>query len=312
MYKAAQIYKIANFELTSSEFDELLKPFHFRKMSPAQITSIGWVSPYGAELEDESLVRSTDEKHAITFKMSEKKLSPGILDEQVLIRFQELKKSNGPQKLDKKTKKELRDTIKTEMLPNQKPESKCVNAYIDPSAKYLVIEGTNAKDAEALITMLNRAFEGSDAEITISPIRTVDSVTAIITSWVIDDSIVPQDVELGSKCSLSGQEGQVVKYDKHELSEDKLKAYITDDHMDVAELQILYKEMLSFQLSSDLSIRSIKTLDGSEGKFGADDYDDGWEADFVLMTGIFAELYPCVLGWFGGEIDDDHYASTEE
>jgi DNA recombination-dependent growth factor C len=303
MYKAAQVFKLENFELNSSEFDLLLTPFHFRKMTPAQITSIGWVSPYGAELEDESLVRTVEEKHAITFKMSEKKLPNGILDEQVLIRFQELKKSNGPQKLDKKTKKELRETIKTEMLPNQKPESKCVNAYIDPESSYLVIEGTNAKDAEALITMLNRAFEAGDHEIKISPIRTTDSVTGIITNWVKDHSIIPQEVELGSKCSLSGQEGQVVKYDKHELSEDKLIKYITEDNMDVAELQIEYKEMLSFQLSSDLSIRGIKTLDGSEGKFGADDHDDGWEADFVLMTGIFAELYPCVISWFGGEAD---------
>lgn len=305
MYKSAQIFKIENFEMSSSEFDKLLAPFHFRKMTQAQTTSIGWVSPYGEELEDESLVRTTDDKHSLTFKMSEKKISKSILDEQVLIRFQELKKSaTGPQKLDKKTRKDLSETIKNEMLPNQKPEGKCVNAYIDPAAKYLVIEGTSSKNSDAIIEMLTRAFEGGNFDIKISTFKTIDSVTTVITQWVIDDSIIPNDLELGSKCSLSGPEGQVVKYDKHELSEEKLKKYISDDNMDVAELQIEYKDIVSFQLSSDLSLRGIKTLDGSEGKYGANDYDDGWDADFVLMAGVFSELFPNVISWFGGEQDE--------
>ena len=302
MFMSSQVYKIEDFDLSSSELDELLSQFYFRNMTPAQTTSNGWVSPYGEELSDESLVRTVDDRHVMTFKMAEKKLNKKIVDEQVVLRFQELKKSpTGPQKLDKKLRKELSDSIKTELLPQQKPESKCTNIYIDSKQGYLVVEGTNAKKAEAIITLLKRAFEAADKDFKISSFSTVDSVTTVITNWFKDETIIPSEIELGSKCTLSGQEGQVVKYDKHELSEEKLKAYIIQDAMDVAELQINYDETVSFNLASDLSIRGVKLLEGSETKFGADEYEDSWDASFVIISGIIGDLFPKILDWFGGE-----------
>ncbi|MFK4132134.1 recombination-associated protein RdgC [Pseudomonas luteola] len=302
MYSSAQFFRIDNFQLSSSELDSLLEPFHFREMTPSQETSVGWVSPYGEELDEESLVRTLDGRHSLLFKISEKKIRPAVIEEQVRIRFNELKKSPmGPKRLDKKTKKELAEAIRLELIPKEPPVSRTISAYIDPENKYFVVEGSNSKAAESIITMLKRAFEAGGHSIGINPIRTIDSVTAVITSWVLDDSVVPAIVELGSKCTLSGPEGQVVKYDRHELTEEKLKKYVSEDSMDVAELQISFDELISFKLSGDLSIRGVKTLDGSNSRFNSSDYDDNWEADFVIMAGVFESLIPNIIEWFGGE-----------
>ena len=304
MYKSISFFRINGFDLSTFDFNKILEPFRYREIQPNQETSVGWISPYGDGMEEESLVRSLMNHHAVCFKIAEKKIRKAVVDEQIRIRFNELKKSPmGPQKLDKKTKKDLMEAIHHELLPKEYPVAKRVNAYIDTVHNLLVIEGTSESNSEAVINMLKRAFDAEGLEVEIKNIHTNHNATGVITSWVRDDSVIPDDVELGIKCSLSGQEGQVVKYTRHELSEEKLIRYVTEDGMDVADLDVSYKEEVSFTIAGDMSIRGLKLLDNASKNHGGDDYEDFWEADFIVMINVFSDLIENVITWMGGEAD---------
>lgn len=304
MYKSISFFKIEGFNLSTFDFNEVLEPFRYREIQPSQETSIGWISPYGDDMPDESLVRSVMNNHAICFKVAEKKIRKAVLDELIRQRFNELKKSPmGPQKLDKKTRKDLTENLRNELLPKEHPVAKKINAYIDTENNYLVIEGASANSSEAIVNMLMRGFDAKGIEVSITSIQTNHNVTGIITGWVRDGDVIPEDVELGSKCSLSGVEGQVIKYNRHELSEEKLNRYITEDGMDVADLEVQYLDEVGFTLSGDLSIRGVKLLDGATEKFGGDDYEDFWESDFVVMVGVYGALIGNVISWMGGQLE---------
>lgn len=312
MYKSFLFFKVIDFDSSSSELDQMLENFRYRPIKASEETSVGWVSPYGDEAEEDSLVRSVMNHHALTFKVCEKKIRSAVLKEQVRLRFLELKKSPmGPQKLDKKVKKELEITIKAEMLPVEKPVVKKINAYFDTDRNYLIIEGASTKTAESIIQMLMRAFEAAEVETKILSIAVNNSVTGTITSWVVDATVVPDDIILGSKCSLSGPEGQLVKYNRHELSEEKLKRYISEDEMDVAELEVEYDEKVSFTLSGDLSARGIKALEGLEENNDVDN-EDGWEADFILQVDTFGTLIGSIIDWMGGESEGGEFSMESE
>lgn len=305
MYKSFLFYKIENFDASSAELDQMLDTFRFRPIKASEETSNGWISPYGDGMEDDSLVRSVMNHHSLTFKMCEKKIRPAVLREEVRLRFLQNKKSPmAPQKLDKKVKKDLETAIKAEMLPIEKPVVKEIRTYINTDKNIVVIEGSSEKTAEIIVQMLMRAFEGAGADTKILPIRVNNSVTGTITPWVIDSTAIPGGVILGTKCSLSGPEGQVVKYNRHELTESKLKSYITEDNMDVAELEIEYDDKVTFTLSGDLAIRGIKAMDGLEEESEAELSEDGWEADFMLQVETFGEIIEEVIVWMGGEVDE--------
>lgn len=305
MYKSISFFRIKGFDKNSFELNEMLEPFRYREIQPSQETSVGWISPYGDGMEEESLVRSVLNHHAICFKVAEKKIRKAVIDEQIRIRFNELKKSPmGPQKLDKKTKKDLTESIRHELLPKEFPIAKKINAYIDTDKDLLVIEGASANNSEAVINMLKRAFEASGMDVQIKNIQTNHNATGIITEWVTDSSVIPDDIELGNKCSLSGVEGQVVKYNRHELSEEKLIKYVSEDGMDVADLEARYLDEVAFTLSGDMSIRSIKLLDGAESKYGDTENEDYWEADFIIMVNVFGNLIENTINWMGGEAEE--------
>lgn len=301
MYKSISFFTVEGFNLSTFDFNDVLEPFRYREIQPSQETSVGWFSPYGDDMAEDSLVRSVMNNHAICFKVTEKKIRKAVIDEQIRVRFNELKKSPmGPQKLDKHTRKDLTESIKNELLPKEYPVSKKINAYIDTENNYLVIEGASANSSEAIINMLKRGFDAKGLEVEFNNVQTNHNPTGVITNWVKDGDVVPDDVSLGSKCSLSGLEGQVIKYNRHELSEEKLIQYIANDGMDVADLEAQYKDEVAFTLSGDMSIRGIKLLDGTDKMFDDADQEDQWDADFIVMVNVYGQLIGNVIEWMGG------------
>jgi recombination associated protein RdgC len=122
-------------------------------------------------------------------------------------------------------------------------------------------------------------------------------------AWLMDGD-TPEGFQIERECELKSSDEQksVVRYARHALDIDEVRAHLTSGKMPT-RLALSWKERVAFTLTETLTLKKISFLDlAFEGRPEVSG-DESFDADLALATGELGTLIPALIEGLGGEHD---------
>lgn len=306
IFNNVNAYSIKGFNLTSEEISSLLAERMFVPCGSYDEKSSGWTSPFGGD--SPVLVHSPNKCHLICLKTEEKKIQASIIKEKVEERIIEMIKNNPEMegvKIKRALKNQIKDEIIKELLPNVIPRSSKIYAYIDEAMQTLIINSSSRSKAETFVMFLQGTLHLNDIQV--RPIQTVNSPDEVMTAW-LKNSATPENVSLGRKCHLTGTEdGSIIRYARHEMHDKQIIKY-TEEGKIVCEMELQWKDNITFVMMDDFMIKSVSFSD--EIKSLADEQEiqtpeEDLDVKFSIFTAQMKDFVPGIIDIFGGKLEEE-------
>lgn len=282
--------------LASSLAQHPLKP-----VGPLEMTSHGWVSPYGRC--SEVLVQSLGSCSGIAAGSQEKILPPAVVDELLAKKLDEFEEQTG-HRLGGKARKLLKGTILQELLPKAFVKPGRTDAYIDFDRNLIAIDTSSRKVAEDVVSLVRQASGSFPA----LPLHPEVSPRAVLTGWLAGGGL-PEKFVVGDECELraADSDGAVVKIQRSDLASDEVTKHL-EAGMQCTRLALVYGDAVSFVIDESLVLRKVKFLDAAMDTLEGDDRDSleaELDARFALQTGLLGRLFDALAGIFKLGAEDD-------
>ena len=231
------------------------------------------------------------------FGKEEKNLPASVVREELETKVAEIELVEG-RKVGRKEKSDIKEELIFTLRPKAFAKRFDIWLYIDKKAELLVLNTTNAVMTEQafkhLQTML-RSFA-------MAPLHAQSSPAGIMTDWLMKNDL-PASLETGDNCVVKDTASASTKatFNSFELLSDDVTRHL-EQGMQVKSLALRYRDKLSFVLSDDLTLKSIK-WDDTLKEAAFNDSDGGalsdMDANFALMSLTVRELFTEHLAkWF--------------
>ncbi|WP_367352557.1 recombination-associated protein RdgC [Achromobacter animicus] len=271
-----------------------LKRHAFQSGNNLEMQSIGWIAPR----EGGELAHPVAGRFLLTMR-AEKKLLPGTVINQVAkARAQEIEEQQG-YKPGRKQMKEIKERAMDELLPRAFSIYRDTRVWIDPVGRWLVIDTASSAKADEVIGLLAKTVDPMPLE----NLYVAQSPASAMTGWLAEDEApsnftIDQDTELRS----SGTSGAAVRYLKHSIDAEDARRHIQSGKQ-CTRLAMTWADRISFVLTESLDIRRVSPLDVlKEGTDYAQNDDEKFDSDMVLMTGELAKMLAELVEALGGEM----------
>ncbi len=294
-FKNLQAYRLPqNWEMTADRLAEYLAAQAFTPASSNELLRQGWKSPRGA---GEPLVHAVNGQFLLTLA-SEKKILPAKVVNQVAkTRAAELEEVQGFPP-GKKAMKELRERVADELLPRALSAQSETYVWIDPKNGWLVVDAGSASKADDVIKFLLKAVDKMPLE----SLRVQRSPAAMMTEWLNSDE-APAGFTIDQDATLraTGESKAQIGYKRHSLDPEDMRRHIAAGKQ-CARLAVTWNSRISFVLTEQLAIKSVKPLDViKENDAITYDQNERFDNDFALMTGEYAKMLSNLVEALGGE-----------
>ena len=270
-----------------SRLDELLPEAALKPVGPLELSSRGFISPFGRG-EDLLSHRIGD---AIWLAVGgEDKILPGsVVNDLLAQKVAELEEREG-RKLGGRARKRLKDDLLHELLPRAFVKSSRTDALLDLEHGFLAVDSSSRKSAEAVASEIRRALGSFPA---IPPNAEV-APRSILTGWIAGEPM-PDGLTLGEECELKDamDGGAVVKAQHQELLSDEIAKHL-EAGKQVTRLALNLDDHLSFVLGEDRVVRKLKFLEGAVDQLESTERDDlraELDARFALLAGEARRLF---------------------
>ena len=273
--------------LDFSQLDELLPEAALKPVGPLELSSSGFISPFGRG-EDVLSHRIGD---AIWLSVgSENKILPGsVVNDLLAQKVAEIEDKEG-RKLGGKARKRLKDDLLHELLPRAFVKSSRTDALLDLEHGFLAVDTSSRKSGEAVASEIRRAMGSFPA---IPPNAEV-APRSVLTGWIAGEPL-PEGLSLGEECELKDamDGGAVVKAQNQELLSDEIAKHL-EAGKQVTKLALVLDDHVSFVLGEDLVVRKLKFLEGAVDQLESTERDDlraELDARFALLSGEVRRLF---------------------
>ena len=297
VFKNVIVYRIeATWSQSLDQVEQGLGTQRFVPCSPSQEKSAGWVEPRGQE--HGPLAESIGGQWLLEFMIETKALPASVVRRKVDERAAQIEATTG-RKPGKKEKKELKEDVTHELLPLAFTRHARVAVWIDPAARRLVVNSSNAARADEVVTNLVKALDG----FAVSLINTQVEPAAAMSEWLSSQE-PPAGFTIDRECELkaSDESKAVVRYAKHPLDIDEVRQHIADGKRPT-RLAMTWDDRVSFELTEGLQIRKIVFLEGTlDDAPASSGKEDNFDADAAIATGELGQLVPELLEALGGEM----------
>ena len=270
-----------------SRLDELLPEAALKPVGPLELSSRGFISPFGRG-EDLLSHRIGD---AIWLAVGgEDKILPGsVVNDLLAQKVAELEEREG-RKLGGRARKRLKDDLLHELLPRAFVKSSRTDALLDLEHGFLAVDSSSRKSAEAVASEIRRALGSFPA---IPPNAEV-APRSILTGWIAGEPM-PDGLTLGEECELKDamDGGAVVKAQNQDLLSDEIAKHL-EAGKQVTKLALNLDDHLSFVLGEDLVVRKLKFLEGAVDQLESTEREDlhaELDARFALLAGEVRRLF---------------------
>jgi recombination associated protein RdgC len=270
-----------------SQLDALLPEAALKPVGPLELSSAGFVSPFGRG--EEALSHRIGD--AIWLSVgSENKILPGsVVNDLLAQKVAEIEDKEG-RKLGGKARKRLKDDLLHELLPRAFVKSSRTDALLDLEHGFLAVDSSSRKSAEAVASEIRRALGSFPA---IPPNAEV-APRSILTGWIGGEPL-PDGLALGEECELKDamDGGAVVKAQNQELISDEIAKHL-EAGKQVTKLGLNLDDHLSFVLGEDLVVRKLKFLEGAVDQLESTEREDlraELDARFALLAGEVRRLF---------------------
>ncbi|MGJ7493306.1 recombination-associated protein RdgC [Variovorax sp. ZT4R33] len=294
VFKNVIVYRIeAGWSQSLTDAEAGLDKFRFVPCSPSQEKSTGWSEPRGQD--HGPLVESVGGQWVLEFMIEAKTLPGSVVRRKVDERCAQIETTTG-RKPGKKEKKELKEEITHELLPMAFTRHARVAVWIDPQARRLVVNASNAARADEVVTSLVKSLDG----FAVTQINTQIEPATAMSGWLSSQE-PPAGFTIDRECELKATDESkaVVRYAKHPLDIEEVKQHIAAGKRPT-RLAMTWEDRVSFELSEAMQLRKIVFLEGTDGAQDGKK-EDNFDADVAIATGELGDLVPALLEALGGE-----------
>jgi recombination associated protein RdgC len=286
-FKNLQVYQFdKDYAIDEATITEALETATFKPCAKILPMSIGWVPPIGVS-KDGALLHQANGLMLVCLQIEEKILPSTVIRDKVNDRVIELEEEQQ-RKLSSKEKLNLKDDVYSTLLPQAFSKKSKTYAFINIKSRQLFIDCASKTRAETFITFMRKTL-GS------LPVSLLEmaSPSLKMSEWLKSKN-VPESFHIGEHCTLNDSkfDGSSVRCSKQDLLSPNVHAFVKDG-MNVTQLQLQWKEHLSFVLKDDFSITQIKYTDAVQAL--ADDIhtetpEQKQDADFFIMSQTINEF----------------------
>lgn len=273
--------------LDFSDLDAHLGEFALKPVGPLELSSRGFVPPFGNH--GEALSHSIGDALWLTIGGEDKLLPGAVVNDLLQKKLAAIEEKEG-RKPGGRTRKRIKDELITELLPRAFVRPVRTDALVDTQLGVIAIDTSSRKNAEGVVSELRHALGSFPA----LPVNAEVAPRAILTGWIAGDPL-PDGLVLGDECELRdpADSGAVVKIQHMELVGEEINKHL-EAGKQVTRLALILDDHVSFVIGEDLVVRKFKLLDGAVDQLEASDTDDiaaELDARFALMAGEFKRLF---------------------
>lgn len=254
----------------------------------------GWVSCRG----DEHYVHVANQHILFALGVEQKLLPATIISRFAKERVADIESQQG-YKVGRKELKDIKQAITDELLPRAFALQRTTYAWLDLVNGRLIIEAASSAKAEELFEQLVKTVDNLPVQL----LQTRLSPVAAMTDWLAGDNApagftIDRELELRS----SDESKATVRYANHTLEGKEILSHISGGKR-VTRLGLTWNDRISFVLNEHLQIKRIEFLDiiKEESSKIADNEDEMFELDFILMSGELAKMLTDLTEALGGE-----------
>lgn len=294
MFRNALVYRIAHWEPPGlAELGDRLEAERFIECGATQTESAGWIEPRG---ERHAALAEAFAGRLILKLCRETRAVPasvvrGLLEE----RLDAIEQQDGRRPKGRRAR-ELKEEIVHQLLPRAFAKRRSTLVWIDPGARWVVIDSASAKQADTILTRLTQVLAGG---LRLAPLQTALAPATAMALWLRERE-APSGFSIDRDCELkqSDRDKASVRYARHTLDIDEIAAHIAAGKLPT-QLAMTFDNRVSFVLTETLAMKRIRLLDVVLES--GDAQDKGFDADIALATGELARLVPALIDALGGE-----------
>ena len=281
--------------LDFSQLDELLPEAALKPVGPLELSSRGFISPFGRG--EEALSHRINDAIWLSVGGEDKILPGAVVNDLLQKKLQEIEQKEG-RKPGGKTRKRLKDDLLHELLPRAFVKPSRTDALIDLEHGFIAVDASSRKTGENVVSEVRRALGSFPA----LPLNAEVAPRSVLTGWIAGEPL-PEGLSLGAECELKDamEGGAVVKCQNQELQSDEIAKHL-EAGKQVTKLALVLDDHVSFVLGEDLIVRKLKFLDGAvDQRIGARGLHERARQQFVQqvvlqpLAGLAARLAPFLL-----------------
>lgn len=264
--------------------------------APTQALSVGWAPPRGYGHGE--YVEAVDGHWLLKLQREARLLPTSVVADRVEKLADHIEETTGSRP-GKKARKDLKEQAVHELLPQAFTKLSATLVWIATKQRLLMVDAGSSGRADEVITLLIQAIPGLSLQL----LQTQQSPAGCMAAWLMD-GVTPEGFSIERETELKGSDEQkpVVKYGRHPLDIDEVRAHLTAGKMPT-RLALSWKDRVAFTLTEGFAIKKISFLDlAFEGRTPASG-DEAFDADLALATGELALLLPALIEGLGGEHD---------
>jgi len=274
--------------LDFSEIDTLLPNVQLKPVGPLEMTSRGFISPFGRD-EQEVLSHRIGDFLWLTVGGEDKILPGSVVNDLLARKVAEIEEKEG-RRPGGRARKRLKDDLIHELLPRAFVKSSRTDAMLDLQHGYVAVDTSSRKSGENVMSEIRGALGSFPA----LPLNAEVAPRSILTGWIAGEPL-PEGLSLGEECEMKDpiEGGAVVKCQHQELRCDEIDKHL-EAGKQVTKLALTLDDHVSFVLGDDLVIRKLKFLDGALDQLENADQDGvraELDARFALMSGEVRRLF---------------------
>lgn len=283
-FKNCHIYHLSSpFELSETDFANLLENKRFHPVGRQDNESQGWVSPLNRHLEH--LLHTANGCYLLCLRKEQKVIPASMVKESVEEKVKAIEEAEG-RKVYGKERTAIKDDVLSLLKPKALTKSSHIFGYIDPRNHLMVVNAGSNSVADGFIQMLIDSLGSLGAV----KMMGEENPSTIMNRWLLEG--LPNDWQLTGQYELKDpQDERVAKFKDNETGNQLIGELLEDGYW-IQKLGIRYKEQFNAIIQHDLQIKSIKFDDellNENDEVESEQY-ARFDADFVLMTQTFAEF----------------------
>lgn len=274
--------------LDFSRLAELLKDCALKPVGALEMSSRGFVSPFGRDSDE--LHHQVGESIWLAVGGEDKILPAAVVNDLLAKKLSELERTEG-RKPGGRTRKRIKDDLVHELLPRALVKPSRVDAYLDLANGFLVVDTSSRKTAEMVASEIRHAMGSFPA----MPLNAEVAPRSILTGWIAGEPI-PEGLAVGEEATLedAADHGAKVRVTDQDLFGEEIAKHL-ESGKQCTRLALSLDDHLSFVLDEALVVRKLKFLDGAIDSLENADREDlraELDARFALMSGEIGRLFP--------------------
>ncbi|MFT3763566.1 MAG: recombination-associated protein RdgC [Pseudoxanthomonas sp.] len=273
--------------LDFSQLDELLPEAALKPVGPLELSSRGFVSPFGRD--EPALSHRIGDAIWLSVGGEDRILPSAVVNDLLAKKLAEIEEKEG-RRPGGRTRKRLKEDLVHELLPRAFVKPSRTDALIDLEHGFVAVDASSKKTGEAVVSEIRRALGSFPA----LPLNAEVAPRNVLTGWIAGEPL-PGGLSLGDECELKDalDGGAVVKCQRQELQSDEIAKHL-EAGKQVTRLALVLDDHVSFVLGEDLTVRKLKFLEGAVDQLENSERDDlraELDARFALMSAEVKRLF---------------------